>query len=197
MQLKFKQLLLILAALPISGLALAHTAPMHTEQGLLAGLLHPLAGADHLLVLLALGLWSATVPGAAGWRTLAVFVPCLLGGALLGMAVAPLPGLESALAATLLLAGLLLVTLARLPVFAALVLTGLFALVHGSAHGAEIPAAVSPLAYVPGFLLSSVAVLAGAVAIGRCVYRFSGNGLLRAGGLAAGGFGAWLLLGAG
>ncbi|WP_256677026.1 HupE/UreJ family protein, partial [Pseudomonas sp. PICF6] len=100
----FKRLLGALALLLTPALAFAH--PGHGDNGLMAGLGHPIGGLDHLLAMLAVGLWAAQQQGAARWALPCTFVVSMLIGGLLGFEGLDLPALESGIAASVLALGL-------------------------------------------------------------------------------------------
>lgn len=156
----------ILATLLLSGLAVpafAHTG--HGTEGIMAGLAHPVGGLDHLLAMIAVGLWAAQQGGRALWAVPAAFVSMLLVGGLLGMAGIGLPLVETGITGSVILFGALLVGAARLPVQAGMALVGVFALFHGYAHGAEMPEAASAFTYGLGFVLATALLhISGAVA---------------------------------
>lgn len=132
---------MVIAALP--GLALAHVggdAGGHHEIGFAAGFTHPFTGLDHLLAMVAVGIWSAMTARRA-WLAPAAFAAMLGVGALLGMGGLALPAVEPIVAASLLVLGLLVATRATLPAVAGMTLVGAFALFHGLAHGAELAGA--------------------------------------------------------
>lgn len=132
-----KQFTLGLVLSLISGFALAH--PGHgLSSGFASGFMHPLLGWDHLLMMLAVGVWAANIGGKARWQLPLTFVCTMLAGALLGAAGIAIGGVESTIAAGLLALGMVLMT--RLAVSGALQLlfTALFALMHGLAHGMEL-----------------------------------------------------------
>jgi urease accessory protein len=143
---------LLLAALAPAP-ALAH-AGHDIGQNLMAGLLHPLTGVDHLLMIIAVSAWAALLASAgrlAVAACLAVFVGI---GALL-----PVSGgaaLEGAIATTVVGAGILLAVGRRWPLWATALLAAGFALVHGFAHGAEGPARSA--AYVSGLVATTAAL---------------------------------------
>ncbi|WXL27012.1 HupE/UreJ family protein [Ectopseudomonas mendocina] len=139
--------------------ALAFAHPGHEQHaGLLAGLTHPLFGLDHLLAMLAVGLWAAQQSGAARWALPLTFVCSMLVGGLLGFAGVEIPLMETGIAASVLAFGLLVAVAIRLPMAIALSLTALFALTHGVAHGLELPDASSPWGYAIGFVAATAAL---------------------------------------
>ena len=111
-------------------------------------------------------------------------------------ACAGMPGVETGIATSVLVTGLLLATQARLPATVSIALVGVFALFHGSAHGAEMPATAAPLLYGLGFLVSTAALHVAGFGLGRLLQHARSAWLLRGAGVVTGGFGAWLLLGA-
>jgi urease accessory protein len=180
-----------LTLLLLPGLALAH--PGHVESGLIAGLAHPLGGIDHLLAMLAVGLWAAQQSGAARWALPLTFLGSMLLGALLAYGGAYLPLTESAIAGSVMAFSLLVLIAARLPMLAALGLTAAFALFHGVAHGQELPASSVALGFAGGFLLAT----AGLHALGFALIRYlphSAEPLLRISAAFSAAAGGWLLV---
>ncbi|RJG01962.1 HupE/UreJ family protein [Noviherbaspirillum sedimenti] len=151
------------AATFFSGAALAHPGYAH---GVLAGVLHPLLGLDHLLAMLAVGIWAARLGGRARWLMPASFLVCMALAAGIGMAGIAMPLAEGGIAASVLLAGLLIAS----PVIMAPALGGLlvalFALAHGYAHGMEMPALASPWLYGAGFILATATLHAAGLFVG-------------------------------
>ncbi|ABE50031.1 HupE/UreJ family protein [Methylobacillus flagellatus] len=141
-----------LGLLAFSPLAFAH--PGHESQGLVAGFMHPLTGLDHLLVMLAVGMWAGRIGGAARWQLPATFVAVMALGAVIGMAGYRLPAIETLLAASVMALGALLVVSLRLPRTLQAGLVALFALFHGIAHGSEL-AASQGLAVMLGMLAAT------------------------------------------
>lgn len=153
------------AALLLPAAASAH--PAHEAGGgLAAGLLHPLLGADHLLAMLAVGLWAAQLGGAARWRVPASFVALMAAGAGLAAAGIAPPQLEAGIAASLMVLGMLVAAAGRLPLWAAMSCAGSFAVFHGAAHAAELPPSAAPLAYALGFLAATALLHAAGIGLG-------------------------------
>ncbi len=140
-----------LAATP----ALAHTGAGATH-GFLAGFGHPFLGLDHLLAMGAVGLWAGLVGGRALWAWPLAFAGVMIVGAALGLQGVALPGVELGIAASVVLLGLAAALRAPLPVLAGAGLCGLFALLHGHAHGAELPDGAGALSYIAGFTLATL-----------------------------------------
>ncbi len=173
-------------------MAFAHTG--HDTSGLMAGVAHPLTGLDHLLAMLAVGLWAAQQQGAARWAVPATFVASMLLGGLLGFAGLQIPFMETGIAASVLALGLLVAVAARLPMAMALGMTALFALTHGVAHGLELPDLASPWGYAVGFVAATAALHAAGYAVVRGLPQAAAP-LIRLAGAASAATGVWLLAG--
>jgi len=179
-----------LSVLPM--FAFAH--PGHDQSGLLAGVVHPLSGMDHLLAMFAVGLWAAQQQANARWMLPAVFVGCMLLGGLLGFTGFALPHLESGIAASVLALGLLVAVAARPPLAMSIVITGLFGVFHGIAHGLELPEMSSPMGFAAGFVIATSALHAAGYALARWT-PVAGAALIRSIGLVSAGIGGMLLVG--
>jgi urease accessory protein len=110
------------------------------------------------------------------------FVAMMAVGGALGLAGAPLPLVETGIAGSLVVLGLLIALSLRLPVVAAMAIVGTFALFHGHAHGTELPEAAAPLAYAAGFVLATAALHGLGVAAGLALRRPAGRAVVRASG---------------
>ena len=158
---------LVAMTLAICGAALAHPLPGGLEQApsFAAGFLHPLSGVDHVLGMVAVGLWA----GLNGRRALLVWPGVSIGmmmlGGALGLASLPLPLAEAGIVASLIVLGLLVLARVRPPVWAGAPLIALFALAHGHAHGAEMPLEAAAATYAAGFVSASGALIGVGVAI--------------------------------
>ncbi|NHZ87719.1 urease accessory protein UreJ [Massilia sp. CCM 8733] len=162
MQSKFIRTL-ALAPLFYCGAALAH--PGH-EGGLLAGLAHPFSGLDHMLAAVAVGIWAAQLGGRARWLLPLSFIALLAAGGMMGMAGVGIAALESAIIASVLVLGLSIAFKVKLMPALGALMVGAFAVVHGLAHGAEMPHVGSAGMYFSGILASSAVLLAGGMAAG-------------------------------
>jgi len=140
------------AVLAFGAPSLAFAHPGLHASGFSAGLAHPVTGLDHLLAMVAVGVWAAALGGAARWIVPAAFVALMALGALLGVNAAGLPAVEHMVAASVVALGLLIAFRAKLPAAWAAALVGLFALFHGYAHGAEAPQGMSLAIFGVGFM---------------------------------------------
>ncbi|NYE60590.1 urease accessory protein [Duganella sp. 1224] len=156
-----KKTLTAFALAAASGAALAHTGAGAHTHGFLAGFAHPFTGLDHLLAMLAVGAWSVRQPNAQ-WLP-ATFIGMLLIGMASGALGLSIPALETGIALTVALMGVLLVAAVRLPATAGAVMVGVFAILHGNAHGHELPQAVS----AAGLLAASLLLVYGGRVLGR------------------------------
>jgi urease accessory protein len=138
--------------------ALAHTG-LHIGGGFVAGLSHPFLGLDHLLAMLSVGALAAAAAargqGRALWSLPLAFMAVMALGGALAMTGIALPATELGIAASLVVLGVMLAARIGLPLVAATALVAVFAFFHGHAHGAELPASASALAYGMGFVLAS------------------------------------------
>jgi urease accessory protein len=183
-----RRILLTLAALFSPALARAHVESGRAE-GFLAGLGHPVSGLDHVLAMVAVGLWGAQLGPPAVWLLPVTFPLVMAFGGMLGLAGVPLPGVEIGIALSGVLLGLAVLAEWRPPIVAAAILVGFFAVFHGHAHGTELPAGASGLAYSMGFVAATGTLHAIGIAIGA-VHRWrQGRLALRGAGalVAAGG----------
>ena len=171
--------LLVSALGLVPTLAHAHAgAPGHTH-GFADGLAHPLLGLDHLLAMVAVGVWAAQLGGRARWAVPAAFVGVMMLGSALAMAGATMPMVESAILCSVMILGLLITSAARLPLAASLAVVGLFAAFHGLAHGMEIPANANGLAYTGGFALVTAALHGAGFLLAVGMQQFAQAGWVR------------------
>lgn len=184
----------VLALLPL-GPALAHTG-VGSVSGLASGFMHPISGLDHLVAMLAVGLWSAQLGGRALWVLPITFPLVMAVGGLIGMGGAELPFTEIMIALSGLGLGLAVALEAKPPLWIAALLTGIFAIFHGYAHGKELPEAADPILYGAGFLAATLLLHLCGIALGILTRSPAGAWAIRAGGVAIGCAGAFFLLGA-
>lgn len=139
-------------ALAIPVIASAH--PGNPGQGIGAGLSHLFTGWDHLLAIATAGLWAAQLGGRTQRTVLLAFVGTLILGGAIGASGATWSAVEPIVAASVLTLGLLVAAAIRLPLHASFALIVIFGLVHGIAHGAEIPLTIAGLGYAVGFVVA-------------------------------------------
>lgn len=155
---------ILLAALILMPLpALAHTG--HDAGGFLSGVMHPLTGTDHLMAMLAVGLWAAALGGRAVWTLPLAFVAALAVGGVAGAMGLHVTIVEPMILASLVVFGVASAIALRLPLGAALAGTAAFGLAHGLAHGAEATGTFA--SFAGGFILASVALHLAGLMIGR------------------------------
>ncbi len=179
--------------------AFAHLDP--GEHGsFMAGLSHPLFGNDHILAMVAVGLWAALLAAStdrrAMWLVPAAFVNTMLAGFAAAMLDLPLPLVEPVILASVVVIGLLAAVALNVPMAAAMALVGFFAFFHGHAHGGEIGDA-GALPYAAGFALATALLHAAGVAAGLLAGRALGGSQLatRLAGAATAIGGIWLAIG--
>jgi urease accessory protein len=169
----------LLALLPIT---ISHPAiAAGNAPNVIAGLLHPILGFDHLLAMIAVGLLSIQLGGRHVLRLPACFVVMLFIGAVLGLLETPFPQVEGIISLSVVILGLAIVTQARIGVWIAYPVVAIFALFHGHAHGAEIPTLGSPSAFIAGFLAASAFLHLLGVGIGKIARTRYVRGILGAG----------------
>ncbi len=144
----------ITGLLLVPGLAHAH-AEVGVAGGLISGFLHPINGLDHLVAMVAVGLWGAQLKNPAIWILPITFPVVMALGGLLGLAGVAIPGIELGIAVSALALGLAVALVLRPPLWVAATLVGVFAIFHGHAHGTELPSSANPLAYGVGFVVST------------------------------------------
>lgn len=153
--------------------ALAHVDG--TAHGFAHGFVHPFGGLDHLLAMVAVGILAWQLGGGALWLLPASFLAVLAAGGALALTGVTLPLVEVGVAASVIALGAMVALGFRAPIIVAMALTGLFALFHGYAHGAEMPAGASGGAYAAGFLLATALLHLSGIAIGILAGRLAGR----------------------
>jgi urease accessory protein len=161
--------------------ALAH--PQKGEAvGFLTGFRHPISGLDHVLAMVAVGLWGAQLCSPAIWLLPVAFPMVMAFGGMLGLMGVPLPGTEYGIALSAILLGAAVLFEIRPPLTIAAILVGFFAIFHGHAHGTELPPGQSALLYSMGFVIATGCLHAVGIGIGT-VHRWGwGQKVLRAAG---------------
>ena len=143
-------------ALTFASPAFAHTG--HGTEGIAAGLSHPVVGPDHLLAMVAVGLWAGLVRGRSFWIWPASFVAAMLAGGVIGMAGIALPAIELVIVGSVVALGVAAALDLRPQVVLGAAVIALFGLAHGNAHGLEAPVDGSGLGYAIGVVIATAAL---------------------------------------
>ena len=162
-------LAMALAALPAA--AFAHPQ-IGSATGFLTGFLHPISGLDHIIAMVAVGLWGAQLGPPAIWMLPVTFPIVMAFGGFLGLVGVPVPYVEIGIALSGVLLGAAILTESRPPLWIAAALIAIFAICHGHAHGAELPPGTSGLTYSIGFVAATGLLHACGVGIGT-IHRWS------------------------
>ncbi len=175
-------------ALWIAGLSLISSPLLaHTGEdvgGLFAGLSHPIGGLDHVVAMIAVGLWGGILGRPALWMLPVAFPVMMAIAGAFGAAGVPLPGVETGIALSGIVLGVMVLFSVQVPVRVAMALVGVFAVFHGHAHGAELPVSVNPMAYALGFVISTGLLHLCGIAVGSLGKWPVGRVLVRAAGAA-------------
>ena len=162
----------------------------------MTGMLHPVSGLDHVVAMVAVGLWGAQLGAPAIWLLPVTFPLVMALGGFLGLVGVPLPGVEVGIALSAVLLGLAVALEWRPPLWAAVMLVGFFAVFHGHAHGTELPPGESGLLYSLGFVVATGCLHGVGIATGL-VHRWdAGRTALRAMGALVAATGVYFLIGA-
>ena len=159
--------------------------------GFISGFLHPLFGWDHVIAMVAVGLWGAFLGAPAIWILPVVFPLVMAFGGALGVMGVPLPGVETGIAVSAIALGGVVAAALKPPIWVAAVIVGSFAIFHGHAHGTELPQAADPVAYSLGFVMATGLLHLGGIGLGLVTRWPAGIKVVRGVGaaIALGGFG--------
>jgi urease accessory protein len=159
-----------------AAIVLPTAASAHSGAGAAAdivhGFVHPVSGIDHVLAMVAVGIFAVSLGGRAIWAVPATFVAVMALGGALGLAGIDVPFVEIGIAASVIVLGLAVAVRLQWPVAAATALVGAFAVFHGHAHGAEMPVDASGLEYAAGFMLATALLHAVGIGLGLGIARF-------------------------
>lgn len=183
-----KTLLTLAWAVPLAlfaSAALAHTGE-GINSGFASGFWHPILGWDHVVAMVAVGLWGAFLGMPALWILPVVFPLVMAFGGALGIIGVPLPAVETGIALSGVVLGLLIAFAVRAPIWVAAVIVGAFAIFHGHAHGTELPEAFNAYGYAVGFVVGTGLLHLAGIALGFLTRSAAGTAVVRgAGGLIA------------
>ncbi|MEO8614142.1 MAG: HupE/UreJ family protein [Luteolibacter sp.] len=166
---------------------LPSTADAHSAQGSIGGFVsgfkHPLTGLDHIVAMVAVGLWGAFLGGRAMWTLPVVFPVVMAFGGAMGVLGLPLPAVETGIALSGIVLGAMVALAAKPPLWVAAVIVGIFAIFHGHAHGTELPEAANAMTFAIGFVISTGLLHLSGIAFGLLVKWPWGRVAVRAGGV--------------
>ncbi len=184
-------LLAVTLALACPALLSAHEGG--SAAGLLSGLAHPISGFDHVLAMVAVGIWGGQLGQPTIWVLPVTFPVVMALGGMLGLLGLPLPGVEAGIGLSAFLLGLVIALERRPGLVLAGALVACFAVFHGHAHGAELPEGQSGLLYSIGFVVATGTLHALGIALGLMHRWESGRRVLRVAGAGIGLAGAWFI----
>ncbi len=138
-----------------TSIASAHADVASLQGGFSSGFMHPLSGLDHVVAMIAVGLWGVFLGRPAIWVLPVVFPLVMAFGGALGVMGVPIPYIETGIALSGLVLGLAVLFAIRPPLWIAGIIVGAFAIFHGHAHGSELPNAANPLVYSIGFVIAT------------------------------------------
>ena len=176
-----KQLVATLTLMFFSSMAIAHTGE-GINTGFASGFWHPIMGWDHVVAMVAVGLWGAFLGAPAIWILPVVFPLVMAIGGALGIAGVPLPAVETGIALSGVVLGLLIVFAVKAPLWIAAVIVGIFAIFHGHAHGTEFPTEFNAYGYAVGFVIATGLLHLVGIAFGFLTKLDFGAILVRLGG---------------
>jgi len=179
----------LLALMSSIGLLLISNAVYaHTGVGLVTGfgtgLLHPISGVDHLLAMVAVGLWAAQLGKKAVWIVPSAFVSVMILGGVLGINGFHVPYIETGILVSVLILGIFIALALQLPLTISVLVVGLFALFHGHAHGTEMSTAIGGLFYVAGFACATALLHLSGIMLGWGFQKLSMDRITRFAGVA-------------
>jgi urease accessory protein len=176
---------MLVLTLVFPSIALAHTGVGETA-GFMYGFAHPIGGADHLLAMVAVGLWAAQIGGRALWAVPCTFVGVMMLGGALGFSGVLVPFIEEGILVSVLVLGVLIAGAFRFPLLYSTLIVGCFAVFHGHAHGAEMPATFGVGSYTVGFVLATAMLHAAGMGLGILMQKTNLHSITRfAGGAVA------------
>jgi urease accessory protein len=171
---------------PLVLVAITTPALAHSENGVAidfwGGFTHPIFGPDHVIAMVAVGLWGAFLGQPAIWLLPVVFPLVMAFGGALGVAGMPLPGVETGIAISAIMLGGMVAFAAKPPLWIAAVLVGAFAIFHGHAHGAELPIGADAVAFSMGFVVATGMLHLAGITFGGLSHWPSGRVAVRAAG---------------
>jgi urease accessory protein len=179
----------------LPGLALGHVeSGVAGDGGFVSGLLHPVTGLDHVVAMVAVGLWGAILRAPAIWVLPIAFPLIMTIGAVLGILNVPVPAIDLGIAASAIVLGGMVAAAARPPLAIAFLLVAFFAVYHGHPHGAALPDFGVPILYAAGFVVATGLLHVAGIGLGLFYRRPGGRTLVRAFGIGIAAIGGYFLV---
>jgi urease accessory protein len=188
------QCIIVVVCLLAPAAAWTHVGQGDISGGFAAGFLHPILGFDHVVAMVAVGMWGAQLGQPAIWVLPVTFPLVMAFGGVLGGLGVPIPGIEIGIAVSAIALGLMVAFAARPPLAIAAILVAVFAIFHGHAHGAELPESANAISYSVGFVVATGSLHALGILLGVMNRWVAGARTLRAGGAFVAACGAYFLL---
>jgi urease accessory protein len=174
----------LVGALVLASAMLSTPVFAHSENGVAidfwGGFTHPISGLDHVVAMVAVGLWGSFLGVPAIWVLPVVFPLVMAVGGALGVVGMPLPGVETGIALSAILLGAMVAFAAQPPIWIAAVLVGAFAIFHGHAHGEELPIGADAVAYSMGFVFATGLLHLSGIGFGGLSHWYAGRVAVRA-----------------
>ena len=190
-----KSSLLILFFLSLSSSVFAHADATSLQGGFISGFMHPLTGLDHIVAMVAVGLWGVFLGKPAIWVLPIVFPLVMAFGGALGVIGIDIPAIETGIALSGIVLGLAVAFAVKPPLWVAAIIVGAFAIFHGHAHGTELPNATSPLVFSVGFVTATGLLHLAGIAFGELARWSWGEKVVRVIGVGIAGIGSAFLFG--
>lgn len=178
----FSSLVIAMILITFTSTLNAHEGAEGITGGFISGFLHPVLGWDHVVAMVAVGLWGTFLGKPAIWTLPVVFPLVMAFGGALGVMGVPVPAVETGIATSAIVLGIMVAFAVRPPIYIAAIIVGAFAVFHGHAHGTELPNAANPLAYSIGFVLSTGLLHLSGIAFGLLVKWPVGKYIVQAAG---------------
>jgi urease accessory protein len=190
-----KPSLFILFLISLSSSAFAHADAASLQGGFISGFMHPLMGLDHIVAMVAVGLWGVFLGKPAIWVLPIIFPLVMAFGGALGVVGVDIPAIETGIALSGVVLGLAVAFAVKPPLWVAGIIVGAFAIFHGHAHGTELPNATSPLVFSIGFVTATGLLHLAGIAFGELTRWSWGEKVVRAAGIIIAGIGSAFLFG--
>ena len=171
-------ILTMMACLLLPAVALAHTS-YGDIAGITHGFMHPMLGLDHMLAMVAVGLWASQLGARARWVVPSAFIITMIAGSLLAFFGVSLPLVEQGTMLSVLVIGLIITSAFKTSLRFSTAIVSLFAIFHGYAHAMAMPVLSNSSAYVIGFLLATALLHIIGIGLGSIMNNLKAYGIVR------------------